>query len=178
MTNIKLQYLEGLPGNSTISITGQNKLKSKGSVVQAAYVVSSPTRYAIASQDLAAIPELEINFTPKFADSVIVLSAMLNGCSQHVTTYGFLRNGSPVILNNNTNSNGSISTVYDGQDIQDYIYNQYIEYKDLANGTATINYKAACSASWAGGTRTTYINDRNDNTMRSVSSMTIMEIAQ
>lgn len=178
MTSLKIKSLESIPGNNVISIIGKNKLKFSGSVVQTAYVVSSPTRYGIASQDLSAIPELEINFTPKFADSIIILTAMLNGCSQHVTTYGFLRNGSPVIQNINTNSNGSISTVYDGQDIQDYMYNQYIEYKDLANGTATINYKAACSASWAGGVRTTYINDRAGNDMRSVSSMTIMEIAQ
>lgn len=180
MSKLIVGSLEGYAANdNTVSLSSGHKLYVPGTVVQTQMVVSSPTRYAITAQDISAIPELEINFTPKFQNSKIIISAMINGQSSYVTTYGFLKNNSYIISNTNTNSAGSISTVYDGAGAgTDYMYNQYIDYVDTATSFATINYKAAVSSSWGGTVYTTYINDRPSNDMRSVSSMKVMEIAQ
>lgn len=167
-----------LPANNSLSGVDAASIYAAGDVVQVQHARTSPTRYAIATDNISAIPELSISFTPKFANSKILLTAMINANSQHVTTFGFLKDGAVIISNTNTNSTGSILTVYDGQDIAGYMYGQYIEFMDTISSTATITYAAAASASWSAVVRTLYINDRDSNDMRSVSSMTAMEIKQ
>jgi hypothetical protein len=169
-----------LQSNSgTVTIPSGQKLYAPGSVVQVQHARTSPTRYTVASADISAIPELEINFTPKFSNSNIFLTAMINTTAQYVSTYGFLKNNSVIITNSNNNSSGSIFTMYPGSDNAGYIWNIGIEYTDVATSLSSINYKVAACSSWAGSTpRSLYINDRDSNDMRSISSMTIMEIAQ
>lgn len=147
-------------------------------VVQVVSVYDT-TRVTVYSQDLAGIPGQSLTITPKFSTSKILLIAMINGSSQHVTSYGILRNGATLGGTNNTNvGGGSLLTVYDGQDTNDYMYGQYIQYLDTAGTTSAITYQSACSASWAGSIRTAYINDRASNDMRSASSLIAMEILQ
>jgi hypothetical protein len=149
-------------------------------VVQVATVYNQD-RQSVYSDNLAAIPNLSLSFTPMFATSKILIMAMLNGNSQHVTTYGILRNGTPVggAGNNNTNvTAGSLLTVYYGQDVASNMYGQHLQYLDTAGTTSAITYAAAVSASWGGTIRTAYINDRDTNDMRSGSSLIVMEILQ
>ena len=177
MSYVKVNNLQS--NNNTITIPSGQKLYAPGSVVQVQSVRTPPTRYSIVSADIAAIPGLEINFTPKFSNSNILLTAMINTSAQHVSTYGFLKDNAVIITNSNTNSTGSISTMYPGSDTNTQMWNIKIEYMDVATSLVSINYKTAACASWAGdNSRTLYINDRADNDMRSVSSMTITEIAQ
>jgi hypothetical protein len=180
MSELSVGQLKGLTVNdNTITVPSGHKLYAPGSIVQVQHVSSSGTRYAIATQDLSAIPELQISFTPKFNNSKLLIQAMINGSSNHVTTYGFLKNGGNFIGAGNTNvGGGSVSTVYDGRDSAGYMHNQYIAVQDTVTSLSTIVYQAAVSASWSGTIRTTYINDRDSNDMRSISSMTIWEIAQ
>lgn len=177
MSTLRVNNLANSAGTGNIGIASGNSLLIPGSIVQVQSVRTSTTRYTISSNSLAAIPELEINFVPKAVGNKILLTAMINASSSHVSTYGFLKNNSVIIENTNTNSDGSILTVYDGQDTTDYIYGQYIEFMDTVSSLSSINYKAAASASWAGGIRALYINDRSSNDMRSISSMTIYEVA-
>jgi hypothetical protein len=152
---------------------------ASGSIVQVQHVMSPATRQSITTQDISAITGLEINFTPRFATSKLLLQAMVNHNGVHVSTVGFLKNNGYIIANTNTNSQGSISTTYfgHGPTTIDFMYNSFIQYLDTINSTSTINYKVGACASWAGTVYTLFINDRNSNDMRSVSSFTIFEIA-
>lgn len=173
-----VQFKDSL-GNIKASIKSGGQLYEPGTIVQVQNAVTPTSRYGIQAQDISAIPGLEINFTPIFSNSKILLRAMINSNAQHVSTYGFLKNNSAIISNTNTNSNGSIATMYPNSDVAGNMWNIYIEYMDTVTSTSTINYKAAACASWAGDTsRTLWINDRDSNDMRSISTLTIMEIAQ
>lgn len=170
-----------LKGDSsgTITIPSGQKLYAPGSVVQVQHVQSSATKYTVSAADIAAIPELSISFTPKFSNSKILLQAMINSSATYVCTFGFLKNGSAIISNTNTNSAGSISTTYyGGGAVESNIYNNYISYMDTPATTSAITYAAAVSSSWSGTNYTVHINDRSDSTMRSISTLTIMEVAQ
>ncbi len=80
-------------------------------------------------------------------------------------------------LNGNTNvGSGSILTTYHSQDDNDDMYNAFIQYMDMPNTTNPCTYSVGVSASWSGGTRNLYINDRSSNDMRSISSLTAYEI--
>jgi len=168
----------GVPAGNSIVAADVGAFRAPGQILQVRTVRTSATRYSIATQDISAIPELSISFTPVLPNSAVLLTAMINANSQHVATYGFLKGGSPIISNTNTNSSGSILTVYDGQDVTDYMYGQYIEFWDTVTSTSPITYAAAACASWAGTIRTLLINDRAAGDMRSISSMTIYEVAQ
>jgi hypothetical protein len=124
-----------------------------------------------------AIPELSITFSCVLSTSWLLLQACIQSTGQHVTTYGFLAGGSPIITNTNTNSNGSISTTYMGDDSTSYMRNNMTMARYAPGTTAAITYQAAATASWAGGLRTLYINDRDTSDMRGTSTFVIMEIA-
>ena len=47
---------------------------------------------------------------------------------------------------------------------------------DMPNTTNPLTYSVGASASWSGGNRNLYINDRGSNDMRSISSLTAYEI--
>lgn len=147
------------------------------SVIQVKRVTTN-TRLSVASQDLTAIPGMSISITPRYVGSMLLLQAQISGSSQHVTTYGFLKNSSPVSTITNTNSTGSILTVYDGQDTNDYMYGQFFDWSELSQSTGTLTFDVGVSASWSGGVRTAYINNRVSNDMASISTFTIWEIAQ
>ena len=180
MSELTVGQLKGLTVNdNTITVPSGHKLYAPGSIVQVQHVQSTPTKYTVSAADIVAIPELSITFTPKFANSKILLQSMINSTATYVCTFGFLKNGSYLISNTNTNSAGSIATVYmGGSAIESNIYNSYIAYSDTPGTTSPITYAAAVSSSWAGTNYTVHINDRSDSQMRSVSTLTIMEIAQ
>ena len=186
MSRLRVNQLMARDGAGAIQIAAGSRVQGSdpgsivapGQVVQVRSVRTQPLPYTISAQDIAAIPELSITITPIFANSKMLLTAMLNTNGRHVSTLGFLKGGVPVITNSNNNSNGSIATVYYGFDSASLAYNQYIEFLDDVASLAPITYQAAGSASWAGVIRPFIINDRTESDMRSVSSMTIYEIAQ
>jgi hypothetical protein len=149
-----------------------------GEVIQTQYVQSS-ARQTISAADVAAITALTINITPRFANSRILLRAMVNSSATYVSTYSFLKNDtqmSGTVTNNN--SSGGIATVYQFDTSGNNMENIYLEYMDTASSTALINYKVAACSSWAGTSYNLYINDRSDSTMLSISTFTVQEIAQ
>jgi hypothetical protein len=169
-------------GNMTISST-QLSLPSQtyfpGSIVQVQHAQTPGTRYVISSANISAIPNLTISFTPKFANSRILLQAMINSSATYVASYGFLKNGGYLSGVTNTNSQGSVATTYYGGGvIESNSYNNFISYSEFPGTTSTITYAAAACSSWSGTNYNLHINDRSDDTMRGVSSFTIFEIAQ
>ena len=180
MSELTVGQLKGLTvNNNTITVPSGHKLYAPGSIVQVQHAQTSPTKYVISAADITAIPELTISFTPKFANSRIILQSMINSTVTYVSTYGFLKNGGYLSGVTNTNSQGSVATTYYGSSaIESNIYNTFITYSEFPNTTSTITYSAAACSSWSGTNYTLHINDRSDSLMRSVSTLTILEIAQ
>ena len=158
---------------------GEDNDVGEGQIMQMRYSQTPPTRYLINSSNLSPIPNLEVTIQPSHTDSKILLMAMINSDARHVSSFGFLRNNSVLTsnLSGNTNvSSGSVSTTYHGTDDNDDMKNVFIQYMDMPNTTNPLTYSVGASASWSGGNRNLYINDRSSNDMRSICSLTAYEI--
>ena len=158
---------------------GEDNDVGEGQIMQMRYSQTPPDRYLIQSQNLSPIPNLEVTIQPSHTDSKILLMAMINSNARHVTSFGFLRNNSVLTtgLNGNTNTgSGSVATTYHNRDTGGDMFNCFIQYMDMPNTTNPCTYSVGVSASWGGGTRDLYINDRDSNDMRSISSLTAYEI--
>lgn len=166
-------------GASWFLLGGEDNDVGEGKIIQLRYSQTPGTRYLIQSNELTAIPSLEVTIQPTHTNSKILLLAMVNCSANHVTSFGFLRNNSILTsgLPGNTNvGSGSIATTYDGQDTEDYMYNNNIMYMDMPNTTNPCTYSVGVSASWGGGVRNLYVNDRVSNDMRSISSLVAVEV--
>lgn len=150
-----------------------------GEVIQTQYVQSS-ARQTISAADVAAITALTIDITPRFANSRILLRAMVNSSATYVSTFSFLKNNAQMSgTTTNSNSSGGIATVYQFDTGGNNMENVYLEYLDTAiTSTSLINYKVAGCSSWSGTSYNLYINDRSTSDMLSVSTFTVQEIAQ
>jgi hypothetical protein len=162
--------------------TGQVSLPSQtyfpGAIVQVQHARTSSV-VDVTSQDLVAISGLSISFTPKFSNSKILLTSMINSNAVYVASFGFLRNGSSLTATSpNSNTGNSLATTFYGDSASTNMRPIYIEWLDDAGSTAARTYAAGTTSSWAGTLYTNRINDRVDNVMRSYSSITIYEIAQ
>ena len=158
---------------------GEDNDVGEGQIMQMRYSQTPPTRYLINSSNLSPIPNLEVTIQPSHTDSKILLMAMINSDARHVSSFGFLRNNSVLTTNLSGNTNvgsGSVSTTYHGTDDNDDMKNVFIQYMDMPNTTNPCTYSVGVSASWGGSTRDLYINDRDSNDMRSISSLTAYEI--
>ena len=158
---------------------GEDNDVGEGQIMQMRYSQTPPTRYLINTSNLSPIPNLEVTIQPSHTDSKILLMAMINSDARHVSSFGFLRNNSVLTsnLSGNTNvSSGSVSTTYHGTDDNDDMKNVFIQYMDMPNTTNPLTYSVGASASWSGGNRNLYINDRSSNDMRSICSLTAYEI--
>ena len=160
-------------------IGGEDNDVGEGQIMQMRYSQTPATRYLINSSNLSPIPNMEVTIQPSHTDSKILLMAMINSDARHVSSFGFLRNNSILTsnLSGNTNvSSGSVSTTYHGTDDNDDMKNVFIQYMDMPNTTNPLTYSVGASASWSGGNRNLYINDRGGNDMRSICSLTAYEI--
>ena len=160
-------------------IGGEDNDVGEGQIMQMRYSQTPPTRYLINASNLSAIPNLEVTIQPTHTDSKILLCAMINSDARHVSSFGFLRNNSVLTSNLSGNTNvgsGSVSTTYHGTDDNDDMKNVFIQYMDMPSTTNPLTYSVGASASWSGGNRNLYINDRSSNDMRSVCSLTAYEI--
>ena len=160
-------------------IGGEDNDVGEGQIMQMRYSQTPPTRYLINSSNLSPIPNLEVTLQPSHTDSKILLCAMINSDARHVSSFGFLRNNSVLTTNLSGNTNvgsGSVSTTYHGTDDNDDMKNVFIQYMDMPNTTNPLTYSVGASASWSGGNRNLYINDRSSNDMRSICSLTAYEI--
>ena len=158
---------------------GEDNDVGEGQIMQMRYSQTPPTRYLINASNLSAIPNLEVTIQPTHTDSKILLCAMINSDARDVSSFGFLRNNSVLTSNLSGNTNvgsGSVSTTYHGTDDNDDMKNVFIQYMDMPSTTNPLTYSVGASASWSGGNRNLYINDRSSNDMRSVCSLTAYEI--
>ena len=158
---------------------GEDNDVGEGQIMQMRYSQTPADRYLITAQNLSPIPNLEVTIQPSHTDSKILLMAMINTNARYVSSWGFLRNNSILTngLSGNSNvSSGSVSTTYFDGDRDNDMQNIFIQYMDMPNTTNPLTYSVGASASWSGGNRNLYINDRGDNDMRSICSLTAYEI--
>ena len=166
-------------GASWFLLGGEDNDVGEGQVMQVRYAETPPSRYLIRSANLTAIPNLEVTIQPSHTSSKILLMAMINGSFRHVSSFGFLRNNSILTRNLNGNSNvssGSLATRYSGDDTDGHMNNVHLQYMDHPNTTNPLTYTVGAAASWSGSTRNLYINDRDSQDMRSISTLIAMEI--
>lgn len=166
-------------GASWFLLGGEDNDVGEGQVMQVRYAQTPATRYLIRAQNLTAIPNLEVTIQPSHTSSKILLLAMVNSNAIHVNTTGFLRNNSILTdgLSSNSNvSSGSISTTYTGDSTESYMMNKFMMYMDHPNTTNPLTYTVGASSSWGGTLYNLYINDRDSNDMRSISSLVAVEI--
>ena len=158
---------------------GEDNDVGEGQIMQMRYAQTPASRYLIQAQNLSPIPNLEVTIQPSHTNSKVLLCAMINTNARYVTSYGFLRNNGILTNGLSGNSNvgsGSVSTTYFDGDRGGDMNNIFIQYMDMPNTTNPCTYSVGVSSSWSGGTRDLYINDRDGNDMRSISTLTAYEI--
>ena len=166
-------------GASWFLLGGEDNDVGEGQVMQLRYAQTPATRYLIRSQNLTAIPNLEVTIQPSHTNSKILLMAMINSNATHVNTLGFLRNNSILTdgLPSNSNvSSGSVMTRYEGDSTESHMRNSFIMYMDHPNTTNPLTYTVGASSSWSGSLYNLYINDRSSNDMRCISNLIAVEI--
>ena len=158
---------------------GEDNDVGEGQIMQMRYAQTPASRYLIQAQNLSPIPNLEVTIQPSHTNSKVLLVAMINSNARHVTSFGFLRNNGTLTSGLSGNSNvgsGSVATTYHDADRGGDMYNCVIQYMDMPNTTNPCTYSVGVSASWGGSVRDLYINDRDSNDMRSISSLAAYEI--
>ena len=166
-------------GASWFLLGGEDNDVGEGQVMQLRYAQTPATRYLIRSQNLTAIPNLEVTIQPSHTNSKILLMAMVNSNAVHVNTLGFLRNNSILTdgLPSNSNvSSGSVMTRYEGDSTESHMRNSFMMYMDHPNTTNPLTYTVGASSSWGGSLYNLYINDRSSNDMRCISNLIAVEI--
>jgi hypothetical protein len=151
------------------------------SVIQIANARSGPARQTIASTSPVLVDGLTINFTPRSASSLIIITASVNGSSTHVNSLSVFRDGAKVVSTtgqtNNNEPDMHITNHY-GQTTTDWLFTWPLVHYESAGSTESRNYSIYCTSGWSGVTYTTYINNRASNDMAGFSYMNIMEIAR
>lgn len=156
-----------------------------GTVLQYFHDVTPATRYQINVNNLSdtdsTIPSLSVTITPTRSTSKIIVGAHISHNGRHVTSFGFKKDGSILTAGltsgSNTNSAYAVATTYNGNDVSGEIYQTSFTYADTSVVPGIpVTYTVAGTASWSGTVRDLFINDRDSNDMRSISSMFVMEI--
>ena len=166
-------------GASWFLLGGEDNDVGEGQIIQLRYAQTPAVRYLIRSDNLTAIPNLEVTIQPSHTSSKILLMAMVNSNAVHVNTMGFLRNNSILTTDLSGNSNvssGSVSTRYEGDSTEDHMRNSFLMYMDHPNTTNPLTYTVGASSSWTGTLYNLYINDRAGQDMRSISSLIAVEV--
>lgn len=166
-------------GASWFLLGGEDNDIGEGQVMQVRYAQTPADRYLIRSANLTAIPNLEVQIQPSHTNSKILLMAMVNSNAIHVNSMGFLRNNSVLtsgLPSNNNVNGGSVVTRYEGDSTEAHMRNSFIMYMDMPNSTNPQTYSVGAASSWGGTTYNLYINDRDSNDMRCISSLIAVEV--
>lgn len=193
-----VQSLSGLVALQATTNTNQSSLISNldaeitdvttqvfapNSILQIVYKESSVVQ-DITSPNIAQINDLILSITPKKANSKILLQANINSNGRYVASYGFLQifsAGSTQRIGgvNNTNSENAIATTFFGENVSTNMYNTSITYLHTPSYSLgqTLSYAPGACSSWNGTSQLLKINNRSNNDMFSVSTITLTEIA-
>ena len=128
------------------------------------------------------IPPLNINITPKFSNSKIILHWTINCEANHNTVFRIYRSGTLIGYNNTS------TAIWSGVAVPNYDQNQnstpqnvVISWVDTPGTTSALNYQIFIQATWTGGSipfylNRTYASQSNYNEL-TVSYKSAMEVA-
>lgn len=171
-----------VPTGNKIVGTDVGSVYAPGSVIQVAYASSGPARQTISSGTPVAITGLSVEFTPKFANSLIVINAQISSNLVHVSSFGVFQDGVSVVSTSgqsNSNEPNMNVTTYIGSSSAGEMWCIPIIWGGSAGSTTPRTYDIRGTARWADGTiYALQINNRDSNDMASFSAMTVTEIAQ
>jgi hypothetical protein len=129
------------------------------------------------------IPPLDINITPKFSNSKIILHWTINCEADHNTVFRIYRSGTLIGYNNTSSTDiwsGVATPGYD-QNQSSTPQNIVLSWVDTPGTTSALNYQIFIQATWTGGSipfylNRTYANAGNYNEL-TVSYKSAMELA-
>ena len=175
-------YVDNLQPNLGSQVAIPNLKPLAGSVVSVHNAISSAA-HAINSAGLVNVTGLSITFTPKSANNLIVMEAVIQNTRTYVTSYAFLKNGAltaPATNSNNTSVTNSQLTLYKALGTADLSQTHAtpLMHYEVAGDTNSRTYTVACTSSWGSSGYTMYVNNRSNNDMGAYSYFRIMEIAQ
>jgi hypothetical protein len=155
-----------------------------GSVIQVQTAVSGPARQTITSAAGSApqaVTGLSVTITPRFADSKILIQAMVAGSATHVHSLAIFKDGAATVStsgqNNNNYPNMQVTT-YLGTSSTDWMQVWPVTHVETAGTTTARTYQVYALSRWGNTAYTTYINNRASNDMASFSHIMVYEIAQ
>ena len=134
----------------------------------------------INSASMAEINGLIIDFTPKSANSTIILEAMISTSDTHVTSFGFWKDNvtmRTVSVSNNNGTDNLVTSYHSANgSATDDIRQIFLLDYETNTSTTTREYAIRCMASWSTTNYNLYINDRGNDDMASFSTFTIWEV--
>jgi len=164
---------------------GEPEDPPEGTVLQYFHGMTPASRYTINCNNLSdadsTIPNLSVTITPTRSTSKIIVGAHIAHNGRHVTSFGFKKDGSILTAGlpsgSNSNTQYAVITLYDGNDVAGQMYKTSFTYADTSVVPGIpVTYTVAGTASWSNGVRDLFINDRDSNDMRSISTMFVMEV--
>jgi hypothetical protein len=156
-----------------------------GSVVQVVYATTGFVNQTINSATPVLINGLSASITPKFANSAILIEAVVAASWSYVSSVHVFRNGSNLIPahggNSQSGGTNALWTHYQSSqetDRPNQLFPFPVLYQDLPNTTTTLTYDLRANSGWAGGAVALYINNRLQQDMLSSSHMKLTEIVR
>jgi hypothetical protein len=174
-----------VPTNNTISGTDVGSVKAPGTLIQVQYATSGFVNQTINSATPVVLSGMSVNITPKFANSKIIVQAMVTASWSYVSSIHVFRNGVDLIANHggNNQSGGATAlwTHYIGaseSQRSNQVFPFPVIYQDTPGVTTPLTYDLRANSGWSGGAEAFYFNNRNTLDMLGSSTMMVMEIAQ
>lgn len=177
-SNLTLHYLQS-PSN-VVSVDPDTSLIAPGNVIQTLVTRIGPAVQSYASSD-PQYTGLQIQITPKHANSIITVDAYLTSSQTYVNSFAIFRNGAPTIstgANSNSNEGNMQQTWYFGTSTTSHLYANKLTHWESAASTVPRTYAVYVTSAWSGGVQTVYLNNRSDNDMASFSYLVVKEITQ
>lgn len=193
MSELTVGQLRGLPiNNNVITVPAGHQLYAPGSVVQVRTIrTDSRTTFSMSnSGDGIAITPLSLQITPKFSNSLLVITWMMNCETNNDVVFVVHKNGSLITTAGETGFNseagnqrwsGVTSASYDQND-SSTPSNYYIQYFCSAGSVSSQTFTPAARSS--GGSSSVFYLNRTFVALgetsyeNMISTGTVMEIAQ
>lgn len=173
-----------LPAGNRLVSTESGALVAPGMVLQAVYATSGFVNQTFNSATPVALTGMTATITPRFANSQILVQAMVTASWTYVASIHVFRNGVNVIPdhggNNQTGGANALWTFYDqgigigGGSVLTFP----VLYAETPGVTSALTYSLRANSGWSGGTNVFSLNNRNDQDMLGSSTMVVMEIAR
>lgn len=175
----------GTNANNIIVPSGQT-FNAPGVVVAVHNVRSTVASQSINSTSLVNITGLSITITPKNANNLIIMDAIVPTTHTYVTEYAFLKDGSTTVTNvtggvsqdgiANANLTQFLSEVQSTETTS--LLSISMQHFETAGNTNSRTYTVAACSKWSSQGYTMYVNNRSDGAMACFSMFRLMEIAQ